>query len=423
MTEATFDLYWLVTAAASRGKGLGGQLLAAVEQELTHRGGRSPSGSRPPAWRGRAGRSAFISRPGTMWSVASPISTGRATTSSPWPSAWADGSPGPGPSPAGDRMPTHAPKRMPTAWLLALLLAAGAPALQAQARAPRPLPPPPIPTLGPVTVQDLTPDEARPPGVKLDEAALTAEARNTLAARRRVQDRRRPTPGPRCWPGCASRSAWRTWSAGDKGAARAALRLRIDTRPSEVAERRWNEDVQAGAESQYQVVDGEADPSGGPMFSKLVTRTAGRLLNDYRDPAEAVRRRPQGAAGRAAGRRRRPDDRGHPGRRRTQADQRGAPAAEAAGAPRRVRPRRRPGRAGRAARAQGGQRAGRAAFDARQARDAQDPRRHRRAGRPRGRRLPGLRGRRPRRSGDPADGQGEAKQRLHATGKSAGRRR
>jgi GNAT superfamily N-acetyltransferase len=37
MTQATFDLYWLVTAAVSRGKGLGKQLLMAVEQELTTR--------------------------------------------------------------------------------------------------------------------------------------------------------------------------------------------------------------------------------------------------------------------------------------------------------------------------------------------------------------------------------------------------
>ena len=37
MTEATFDLYWLVTAAASRGQGLGKRLLAAVEQELATR--------------------------------------------------------------------------------------------------------------------------------------------------------------------------------------------------------------------------------------------------------------------------------------------------------------------------------------------------------------------------------------------------
>jgi GNAT superfamily N-acetyltransferase len=37
MTEATFDLYWMITATASRGGGLGRQLLAAIEQELTTR--------------------------------------------------------------------------------------------------------------------------------------------------------------------------------------------------------------------------------------------------------------------------------------------------------------------------------------------------------------------------------------------------
>ncbi len=40
MTESTFDLYWLVTDAAQRGKGLGAQLLTAVEGELQARGGR-----------------------------------------------------------------------------------------------------------------------------------------------------------------------------------------------------------------------------------------------------------------------------------------------------------------------------------------------------------------------------------------------
>ena|SRR5215207_6163359 len=37
MTGATFDLYWMVTAAASRGQGLGKRLLAAVEEELAGR--------------------------------------------------------------------------------------------------------------------------------------------------------------------------------------------------------------------------------------------------------------------------------------------------------------------------------------------------------------------------------------------------
>jgi GNAT superfamily N-acetyltransferase len=41
MTEATFDLYWMVTSAQERGRGLGGRLLAAVEAELTGRGVRT----------------------------------------------------------------------------------------------------------------------------------------------------------------------------------------------------------------------------------------------------------------------------------------------------------------------------------------------------------------------------------------------
>jgi GNAT superfamily N-acetyltransferase len=41
MTDATFDLYWMVTSSAHRGKGLGGQLLAALETELAGRGART----------------------------------------------------------------------------------------------------------------------------------------------------------------------------------------------------------------------------------------------------------------------------------------------------------------------------------------------------------------------------------------------
>jgi len=40
MTEATFDLYWLVVAENARGRGLGGALFAAVEAELKQRNGR-----------------------------------------------------------------------------------------------------------------------------------------------------------------------------------------------------------------------------------------------------------------------------------------------------------------------------------------------------------------------------------------------
>jgi ribosomal protein S18 acetylase RimI-like enzyme len=40
MTEATFDLYWLVVAEEARGRGIGAGLFAAVEAELGQRGGR-----------------------------------------------------------------------------------------------------------------------------------------------------------------------------------------------------------------------------------------------------------------------------------------------------------------------------------------------------------------------------------------------
>src|SRR5687767_13227394 len=41
-------------------------------------------------------------------------------------------------------------------------------------------PPPPTPVLGPVTITDLTPEQARPAGTQLDLEALQAEARKVL---------------------------------------------------------------------------------------------------------------------------------------------------------------------------------------------------------------------------------------------------
>lgn len=40
MTDATYDLYWLVTSEAHRGRGLGGRLLSTVEDELRTRQAR-----------------------------------------------------------------------------------------------------------------------------------------------------------------------------------------------------------------------------------------------------------------------------------------------------------------------------------------------------------------------------------------------
>lgn len=41
MTEATYDLYWLVIGAAARGRGLGQALMAATEEHLRGRGART----------------------------------------------------------------------------------------------------------------------------------------------------------------------------------------------------------------------------------------------------------------------------------------------------------------------------------------------------------------------------------------------
>ena len=174
-------------------------------------------------------------------------------------------------------MPMPMPRRTSTAWLLVLMLAA-APACKRK-NTPQAPPPPPIPTLGPVTVEDLTPDQARPPGVTLDVAALSAEARTILARAGVFQIAKTDAAAP-VLARVRIEVGLEDVGAGDKGAARAALRLRIDTRPSDVAERRFNEDVQAGAESQYPVVDGKP-PERGPMYTKLVNRLLADVLNDY----------------------------------------------------------------------------------------------------------------------------------------------
>jgi ribosomal protein S18 acetylase RimI-like enzyme len=40
MTEATFDLYWIVVAAEARGRGIGQALMVVTEDHLRARGGR-----------------------------------------------------------------------------------------------------------------------------------------------------------------------------------------------------------------------------------------------------------------------------------------------------------------------------------------------------------------------------------------------
>ena len=75
MTEATFDLYWLVVARGARGRGIGGALFAAVEDELKQRGGaHRPRRDVEPRGAGRRAR-ASTRRPASGWRARSPTST------------------------------------------------------------------------------------------------------------------------------------------------------------------------------------------------------------------------------------------------------------------------------------------------------------------------------------------------------------
>jgi ribosomal protein S18 acetylase RimI-like enzyme len=40
ITESTWDVYWMAVNRDSQGRGIGGALLAAVEADIAHRGGR-----------------------------------------------------------------------------------------------------------------------------------------------------------------------------------------------------------------------------------------------------------------------------------------------------------------------------------------------------------------------------------------------
>jgi len=164
------------------------------------------------------------------------------------------------------------------ALVLTGLAAALAPACKRSQTPPAP-PPKPIPVLGPVTVRDVTPEGSLPPGVRVDAEALAAEARKILAGAGIFQSSATDAGGP-VTGRVRIELALEDVAVADKGAARAAVRLRIDTRPSDVADRRFNEDVQAGSENQY-VVDAKGGPDKQALFSKLVSRTIQDLLNGY----------------------------------------------------------------------------------------------------------------------------------------------
>jgi hypothetical protein len=173
------------------------------------------------------------------------------------------------------------PARVPVHALVLLGLAA-VPMSGCKRRPQTPAEPPPRPTpvLGPVTVRDMTAEVGGPQGVVMNVEAVAAETRRTLAGAGVFQAS--PTDAAAAVVARVRiEFGLEDVQLPDKGAARAAVRLRIDTRPSDVADRRFNEDVQAGSESQYAIDPKTGGPDRQALFTKLVSRTVQDLLAGY----------------------------------------------------------------------------------------------------------------------------------------------
>jgi hypothetical protein len=141
-----------------------------------------------------------------------------------------------------------------------------------------PAPPPPIPALGEITVEDLTPEDARPTGgAPLKIAPLVQQVKAALGGAG-LFAAAKADAGAQVQARVRIEISCEDVVAGEKAAARAAVRLRIDTRPSEIAAGHWNEDVQAGSENIYKTA---SKPDRGELFQRLVTRTIGDLMQGY----------------------------------------------------------------------------------------------------------------------------------------------
>jgi hypothetical protein len=164
------------------------------------------------------------------------------------------------------------------AVLLAASIGGGCRKSTTPAKGATPPPAPrPIPALGEITVQDLTPEEGRPPGVALAIPPLVQQVRTTLAGAG-IFPATAPDAGAPVRARVRIEISCEDVVAGAKAAARAAVRMRIDTRPSEIAAAHWNEDVQAGAETIYKPA---SKPDKGDLFQRLVARTVTDLLQGY----------------------------------------------------------------------------------------------------------------------------------------------
>jgi hypothetical protein len=168
---------------------------------------------------------------------------------------------------------------MSTRVAAGLLVVLGLSAAACKKTPPKPEgpPPAPVPTLGAITIEEASASRDRPEGVQLDLKALEARARDTLTQAALFA----PAVGD---AGAVPSARVRVQvvleevSVGEKAAARAVLRVRIDVRPSDSVPRRWHEDVEAGAEVPYRPAD---KPDRGALFQKLVGRALDDILHAY----------------------------------------------------------------------------------------------------------------------------------------------
>jgi hypothetical protein len=160
---------------------------------------------------------------------------------------------------------------MKKALVLTLLLAC-----KSKTAPPDAGPPDITPALGPVSVNDLTGEP--PPGVKVDVEGLTKQLQEQL---RGAGIFAAATPGD---AGSSPVARVRVEvgveevRSEEKGAARARMRFRVDTRPSGLAGQHWNEDVEAGGETLYPL---KPAPDLKLAFSKLTSRMLGDLTAAY----------------------------------------------------------------------------------------------------------------------------------------------
>jgi hypothetical protein len=155
--------------------------------------------------------------------------------------------------------------------LLTLLLAC-----KSKTAAPDAGPPDITPALGPVSVNDLTAEA--PPGVKVDVEGLTKQLQDQLRGAGIFAAAAPNDAGTSPVARVRVDVAVEEVRSEEKGAARAHMRFRVDTRPTGLAGQHWSEDLPASGETVYPL---KPAPDLKLAFSKLATRMLGDLTASY----------------------------------------------------------------------------------------------------------------------------------------------